>query len=367
MNNIEQSLYYFRQAQTLISSIDDLEFNADYNYIGGRLNEIKADYKSSTYYYTEYIKTREKIYRHTNEILKTNIQKQYFIHQQNKQISDLKQTNIVKDENLRKNQIFLYSLTGLAALLVITFTIIFFMQRDKYRNRRIISAQRAELTKKQYLEELQDAELKAAQAHIEGQERERERLAKDLHDGIGGTLAGIKMELESHMVQFGGNKQLVRISDLILSTYKEVRSISHNFAIPDLMKGDYKENLKNMIHNIPGKNKLHVQLNIFQKIKWELVESNIKIELYRIIQESVTNIIKHANATNAEIQIIEDDGYLNITIEDDGKGFNTNAMKHGLGLRNLKSRVDVLKGKFEIDSSPGSGTFLYFNIPLIPK
>ncbi len=134
---------------------------------------------------------------------------------------------------------------------------------------------------------------------------ERERLSKELHDGVGGTLAGIKMELESYIVGHQGDERLKEINELILSTYREVRSISHNFAIPDVMRGDFTDNLRNLIKNMPGKNGLHIQLSVYQEIMWSNVENHIKTEIYRIIQEAIVNIIKHAEAKNAEIHAIK--------------------------------------------------------------
>ncbi len=332
---------------------------------GSKVYEAADNLNQSYNYLEHYIASRDTIDKTNQTLIKQNIQRQYQVHQKNVTIQSLQENNILKDADLKKNKTILYSITILAALLLITFSVIILMQRDKFRNRRIIAAQRAELTKKQYLEELHDAELKAAQAHIQGQEKERERLSKELHDGVGGTLAGIKMELESYISSKPEDKRLLEISDLILSTYKEVRAISHNFAIPDVMRGNFTDNLRNLIHNIPGKNGLHIQLSVYQNIMWDNIGNNIKIELYRIIQESITNIIKHAEAKSAEIQIFEDDDYLNITIEDDGKGFNQAAMKRGIGIKNIKSRIEVLKGKFDIDTSPGNGTFLFFNIPII--
>ncbi len=365
MGEFDASLEYFDLATQYLPYTNGLENYSDYHKTGADIYQNIGDLQKSNYHLSHYLETREQLEEEKQAVLRKNIQRQHLVHLKNIQIEDLQKTNVLKDADLKKNRIILYSITLLALLLITTFVLIIFMQREKFRNRRIIAAQRAELTKKQYLEELHNAELKAAEARIEGQEKERERLSKELHDGVGGTLAGIKMELESYIVSHKGDEKLKDISNLILSAYREVRSISHNFAIPDVMRGDFTDNLRNLIKNIPGKNGLHIQLSVYQEIMWSNVENYIKTEIYRIIQEAVVNIIKHAEARNAEIQIFEDEDNLNITIEDDGKGFNQNMVQKGIGLRNMKSRIEVLKGKFDIDTSPGNGTFLYFNIPLI--
>lgn len=365
LRNDINALYYMNKAGEFFEH-DKVKNNpSDYYLIAGNIYRNLKETDLSSDYYARQIDEDNKIIEEKNAFIQKNLQKQFFIHQQKKEIDLLQENNLIKEENLKRNRILLYSLTSLAALLIATSGIIIFMQREKYKSRRIITAQRAELTRKQYLEELHDAEMKAATGHIQGQERERERLAKELHDSIGGTLAGIKMELESLHLHNKSNTQLQKITHLVGNTYNEVRAISHNFAIPDLMKGDFQDNLKNMIYNIPGKNGLHIQLSVYQKIKWDEIENNIKIELYRIIQESVANIIKHAAAKNADIQIVEDENCLNITIEDDGKGFDVSNFKKGLGIRNIKARIDLLNGTFDLDSSPNNGTLLYFNVPLI--
>lgn len=363
----ENSLYYMNKAKDYFENKQVKKNPYNHFLIAGNIYNNLNEKDIAIDYYKKHIRKYNTLIANKNKFIQKNLQKQFFIHQQNKEIDHLVENNLIKEANLRRNRVLLYSLTSLAALLIITSGIIIFMQREKYRNRRIITAQRAELTRKQYLEELHDAEIKAANGHIQGQERERERLAKELHDSIGGTLAGIKMELESVLIQNNGNQHLQKITKLVGSTYNEVRAISHNFAIPDLMKGDFQDNLKNLIYNTPGKNGLHIQLSVYQQINWNEISNHIKLEIYRIIQESVTNIIKHAEAKNADIQVVVDNGNLNITIEDDGKGFNLSNFKKGLGIRNIKSRIDLLNGKFDLDSSPNNGTFLYFNIPLIAK
>lgn len=361
------TLYYMNKAAFYIDNPSIIKNINNHFLTAGNIYGYLGEKDISLDYYKKHIEQSILRIKEKNKLIQKNLQKQYFIHQQNKEIDILQENNLIKEANLRRNRVLLYSLTSLAALLIFTSGIIIYMQREKFRNRRIISAQRAELTRKQYLEELHDAEMKAANGHIQGQEKERERLAKELHDSIGGTLAGIKMELESVLTHNSKNEHLQKITKLVGSTYNEVRAISHNFAIPDLMKGDFQDNLKNLIYNIPGKNGLHIQLSVYQKIYWDEISNHIKIEIYRIVQESIANIIKHAEAKNADIQIVEDEGTLNITIEDDGKGFNLSNFKKGLGIRNIKSRIDLLNGKFDLDSSPNNGTFLYFNIPLITK
>ena len=145
---------------------------------------------------------------------------------------------------------------------------------------------------------------------------------------------------------------------------KELRSISHQMASDVLIKLGIVAAIKDFIQNI-DQNLLKTN---FQSVGLdERISSGIETVLYRIVQESVNNVIKHAKATHLDIQLLKEAHELTLIIEDNGVGFNINEMENfnGIGLRNIKSRIEYLKGTIDFDSAPNRGTVISIFVPLV--
>ena len=220
--------------------------------------------------------------------------------------------------------------------------------------------------------ELQNEQIKRYTLVMDAQEIEKERLSRELHDGLGQMFIGLKLKLES--IDLSGEIDLqnyiMEISELktgLDDVINEIRFISN-----DLMPSVLKEigivpaisNLCNTLNNNSITN-FTLETNLSNDIK----NQKTKIYIYRIIQEAVSNIIKHSSASNAEIKLLENvnsnDNYsYKLIITDDGVGFNIDeAMKSsGNGLYNIKERVNALSGKINIESGT-NGTLLIINIP----
>lgn len=187
-------------------------------------------------------------------------------------------------------------------------------------------------------------------AQMEGEEKERSRIARELHDGIGGQLAVIKMILSS----WPGEKKKEVVS-LLNETSEQVRQTAHNL-MPDFIKGIALEEaltlfVETLNHNFP---ELKIDLQIYCKLNVE--DESSKLSVYRMLQEVLQNIINHAHATMAVVQIFEQHGKLQLLIEDNGIGFAKSKIKRGLGMANLEARVKMMQGKIQINSAPGRGT-----------
>jgi signal transduction histidine kinase len=196
----------------------------------------------------------------------------------------------------------------------------------------------------------------AMKAQMEGEENERSRIARDLHDGIGGQLAVIKMILSSWPEE--KKKQVV---SLLNETSEQVRQTAHNL-MPDFIKGIELEEaltlyVESLNHNFP---QLKIDLQIY--CKFNIADHTSKLSIYRMVQEILQNIINHAKASVAVIQVFEQHGKFQLLIEDNGIGFDKDKVKAGLGLSNLEARVRMLHGKIQINSSPGRGTTINIEI-----
>lgn len=206
-----------------------------------------------------------------------------------------------------------------------------------------------------------EKQLAATEAVLKGEEQERSRLAKDLHDGLGGMLSGIKHSLNTmkgNLVMTPDNAQsFERSIDMLDSSIKEMRRVAHNMMPEALVKFGLDTALKDFCNDINQSGALLVN---YQSIGMEnvVIEQTTSITIYRIVQELLNNIIKHASAKNALVQVSKTNEHFSVTVEDDGKGFDTAILKQskGLGWSNLQSRIEYLKGKIDVQSSAGNGT-----------
>jgi two-component system, NarL family, sensor kinase len=216
---------------------------------------------------------------------------------------------------------------------------------------------------------LSQQQILAAKAVLETEERERRRIAGDLHDGVAQLIVASKMHLASmgSKLTFKSDeerKEFEKVMDLISESADEIRSVSHLMMPNVLLKVGLVSALQEFIQKV---NTAH--LNVYldsQGLDVERLDSEIETTVFRVIQESINNTIKHANATRLDIQIVKEKKELSITIEDNGKGFVVKNGMHaqGIGLKNLRSRIQYLKGTVDIESAPGQGTLLAIYVPI---
>jgi two-component system, NarL family, sensor kinase len=201
---------------------------------------------------------------------------------------------------------------------------------------------------------------------IQGQELERSRMAKDLHDGLGGMLSGIKLNLSSmkgNMIIHENDAQLFTKSIVQLdNAIAEMRRVAHNMMPEALLKFGLTEAVQDYCDGINESNAVKMKFTAIGLD--QAMEKPTEVILYRIIQELSNNVLKHAAAKNIFIQLNKHEQGITLTIEDDGIGFNSTQITKGAGLQNVQSRVDYLKGTMEINSSPGEGAAFIIEIPL---
>lgn len=207
----------------------------------------------------------------------------------------------------------------------------------------------------------------ASRAILEAEERERKRIAGDLHDGLGQLCSAIKMNLSGIESQIGfADKETALTYEKTLAltdqACRDVRTISHQMMPNVLLKSGLASAVKDFLDKIDAR-ALQVHLNTFGL--QERLDSNVETVLYRVIQETVNNVIKHARANKLYIQLGKDEEGITATIEDNGTGFDVSETEQqsGIGLKNIASRVGYLKGTVEFDSAPGRGTVVNVWIP----
>lgn len=204
-------------------------------------------------------------------------------------------------------------------------------------------------------------------ALILGVENERKRIARELHDGACVNLAAINMKIDALRDELSADPAIARkvadIADDLDVTYREVRGISHDLMSKALDTTGLRTALEDLATRIqqaqPG-----LAVHFYSNYPLEKVNNLAKIHLYRIAQELLANVLKHARARSVNLQLLDDNGNLLLTAEDDGQGFEAaNNSAGGIGLSNIRTRVEVLHGKMHLDAAPGKGTFVSIEIP----
>lgn len=263
--------------------------------------------------------------------------------------------NIQKMKSEKKVRWFLWTLSA-----VLLFAIIllyrFFYFRLLSKN---LQAEKAALAHSMEKSELK---LQASQAMMRGQERERKRIARDLHDSMGGLLSTIKYQFSSSNINQNTSKNTSeKTAELIDEACSELRRISHDMT-PVVLDG---LGLNAALEDLCEKTQ-HADLRVIFSPLANLSawDKDKEVILYRIIQELFQNVQKHANAGKVILQISEYGSQYIVQVEDDGMGMPENMEEKGMGLKNITTRLEALNGHMEIDSHPGSGTTV---ILLIPK
>lgn len=195
---------------------------------------------------------------------------------------------------------------------------------------------------------------------IKGQLEERKRISRELHDGVGGALSGIKFKIEKLRTEFS-TKALEDILKNIENTCKEVRSISHNLMPPNFKEVSFIVLLNNYFHKT-HEDGLSVNLEIFPEDKFDGLSEEIRFHIYRIIQELYKNIVMHSKASKADFLLTLHETHLNILVEDNGIGLQNHKPSSGLGFTNIKERVELMRGSLRIDST--KGTTFNIDIPV---
>jgi signal transduction histidine kinase len=206
-------------------------------------------------------------------------------------------------------------------------------------------------------------ELLRLKSFFEGEQEERARVGREIHDGIGAMLLNMTRQLETYKTKHHSAEQSEEIETLISmirATSKELRNTVHNLIPEAITLQGLEETIDNFCKEASKGKELEIQLYI--NGDWASVNQTISFNVFRIVQEAVHNIVKHSGATIAAINIVLSEGDVKIIIEDNGKGIGKQTTK-GNGLRNISWRVASLKGLMSIESATGKGTIIHIAIP----
>ena len=253
----------------------------------------------------------------------------------------------------KAQRLFLIVAIGLVVLLCL----IFFFSYRAYQQRKKIDRIELKIKDTKLDELMSNYESAAFAAMLEGQEKERNRIAQDLHDRLGGTLAALKLALRRPE-----NKVSPDDLSIVDEAVGEVRAIAHNLSSGLLEKYGLNEALQQLFQSIERSGGMKFKMYLHPAVS--KLGQNVALEFYRMVQEMVSNTIKHANATEINLQTNMTDTTFNLIFEDNGKGFDPNKVEDGLGLINLKKRAEKIGADLNIDSKIGRGTIVIIDLNL---
>ncbi len=319
-----------------------------------KTNHIAAAYN----YLKQSVALSDNIKEESTKKSVTEIENKYQAAEKSKEIIQLNADKQIQSLSIKQKSTLNYFLiSSLAALMIVGF-----LGYRNLRHRHQLSKQQDQIQQQQISELEKDKQLVAVDYMLKGQEDERSRLAKDLHDGLGGLLSGVKFSLRNmkdNLVITPDNMAVFERSlDMLDTSIRELRRVAHNMMPEMLTKFGLDEALKEYCNTINATNLLSVK---YQSMGMDTrLEKSAEIIIYRIIQELLNNILKHATATETMVQLIKEEGRFSIIVEDNGKGFDTALLKtnKGAGLTSIQSRVNYLKGQLDIHSEAGKGTLV---------
>ena len=265
-----------------------------------------------------------------------------------------------ENEQISKENLYLLILSiGLLLTAIIIYLVI--SQRAKNRKLRLIQVQ------SKANEDIYNLMLDQQDKVDEARTLEKRRISEELHDGILGRLFGTRLSLDS--INFKDGKEAMITRSKYISQLKtieeDVRKISHELNTDFVSGSGFMDIVSELITTQTQAYALQYEFDHSEDIDWELVNNRVKINIYRIIQESMQNVYKHANAKKIKISISLQKNVICLDVIDDGDGFDTSKNRKGIGLKNMTSRVENIEGEIEFSSQNGNGTVVNVKIPYL--
>ncbi len=342
---------YLQKADSFAEVSSSLETKQDLRYHFAQYFTLTGQKDSALNYLLEFAYFSDSVQTMTTE---QNIQEMEAKYQVKEKDAALALSN-EKRERLKAQNEAKERLMWLVGSVFAILTIMGIIVIRNYRHRNKIAAMELEIKDNKFDELMASQEAKTLSAMLKGQEKERERVAQDLHDRLGGTLAALKMALRKQ-----GNKVDQEDLEILDEAVAEVRNISHNLSSGLLDKYGLNEAIQQLFKTIEQSGELMFHVVLHPDIA--SLGQSVGIELYRIIQELLTNTIKHAQATEISVQTNFDGNTFNLIFEDNGVGFDSSKMQGGIGMQNIRKRVEKINGVLHIDAAIGRGSIFIIEI-----
>ena len=348
LGDFRQAESAFDSAHFYVTKSNSIEKLRDYNYQQYLFNKKRSNLSQALYFQEEYHKIRDRIFDDARAKTLAELDTKYQTEKREKELAESR-ANLLEIKNREKQKTYWLLLTALVAVFTLAFSYVVF------RGQKLKLAQQK-----------QQFKLKEEISRIETQNKLQEQrlsISRDLHDNIGSQLTFIISSVNNLKYRYQAENQpwvshLNRISDFASETMTELRDTIWAINSNQLKFDDLRVRIFNFIEKARDTNPgLTISFDIDDSLKTTVITATAGVNIYRTIQETVNNILKHAGAKKITISIKNDDnGFHRITISDDGKGFDPTQVIHGNGLHNMAARTEEIGGKFSLESQVSKGT-----------
>ena len=309
-----------------------------------------GNYEKAYHYYAEFVIELEKSHAQENATAIAEMSAKYEDEKKEQKIESLEEQSKLKAE-IHQTQIDRRNLWIAISLLIVLITIVIaFLLMKNQRNKQRLKLELIE----------QQKELAKQEAELKGQEVERNRLSRELHDGLGGTLASIKMRLSSKNID-----SLDPILQDLDAACLDVRNMSHSLSSQFTHEIDFYSLLKKLVNDLQQRSSLNVNLEFMPMEELNQLAAEPRHQCYRIIQELTNNVVKHAHATALTIGLMKNENDVIVLVEDNGIGFEPKSSSPGIGISNVRKRLETINGNLDITSSLDKGSIFAISFPFI--
>ncbi len=319
-----------------------------------KIHELTNNIPEAHFWSKKYNALADSLHKNETDVKISDLEAKYNTAEKEKQITKLEAAKREADLDTKNTKLTAWSL-AIMSILLLAMAIISYLY---YRNNRKLLQEQNQNHIQQLKEIEQTEKIKYSKALMAGEETERKRLAQDLHDGLGGTLVGLKMNLSGKIEESGAQVLATDLNPIIKQldhSVSELRRIAHNMMPINLIKFGLETAIRDLCESMISE---HLQISFQAYDIQKHIPEQTQLNIYRIIQELLTNSRKHGRASEVLLQCSQEEHTFLLTMEDNGIGFDTSTLdsENGMGFHNIRNRVGYLNGRIDIHSSVGEGT-----------
>lgn len=365
LNRPNEALPYINEALTLALNTRDWMVVRECYITLSRISEKQGMSDVALEYYKLYHQFSDSTLNEKISSQLVEVNGKYQLERKQFELERVQRENELNHLKEEKQRIILLTISGIAILIIIVLLLLYAVQRRKVvLEKQEIALQEAKISALE-----QEKQVVALDSIIKGEENERSRVAKDLHDGLGSLLSGVKLSLSTMRGNLIIEESQVRIFERSIQqldeAIQEMRRVAHNMMPESLIKFGLVEAVASLCESIQNSGRLKIH---YTSQSWNRrISSDKEIMAYRIVQELLNNAIKHSQATSVIVQLSIHNEIAQIEVEDNGAGFDLEKWNkgEGMGFSNLKNRVDYLKGDIHVQSDVSSGSSFVIEFPIL--
>ncbi len=365
MNQNQQAVGHFLEGARIAKEIgSNPDLKDSYEFLSRAYAKL-GNYKKAYENHKQYSHVQDSIFNQTSAQQINELKARYEAEKKEQEIQLLTSEKKIQGVEIAQQKAIKNGFIMGSILLLILIVVLYVAYKNRIQAIRLINKQKQEINSQKIKELENNQKLFALDAMISGQEAERKRIASDLHDGLGVLLSTAQMHFNSvdnKIDHPNGVAMYGKANALLDEACIEVRKIAHNMMPGSLLKLGLVPALNDLCEKLKKKDELEISLEAFEMD--HRFKETAEITIYRLIQEMLNNVIKHAKASEVIVQLMNNNENFNITVEDNGIGFNVYEALNsgGMGLKSIESRVKYLNGNLNIVSEQGKGTSVTVDI-----